>query len=134
MVALSGLYAVRIIGMISRLQVNSVETALMAKAPPRQVISSHWPPHDKPPLWVGWILPAQFCENVARVPQPCAMFLFKTTISLDLVWHEMGIIFVIMFREIVAQINGRGDSLRWPRDTLYPLKRRSLGRYSSLAD
>jgi hypothetical protein len=37
------------------------------------------------------------------------------------------------------RINGRGDPLRWPRDTLYPQKnfadkRRSLGRYSSLAD
>jgi hypothetical protein len=35
---------------------------------------------------------------------------------------------------------GRGDPLRWPRNTLYPQKlaltspRRSLGRYSSLAD
>jgi hypothetical protein len=33
---------------------------------------------------------------------------------------------------------GRGDPLRWSRDTLYPqklaYKRRSLGRYSSLAD
>jgi hypothetical protein len=29
---------------------------------------------------------------------------------------------------------GRGDPSRWPRGTLFPEKRRSLGRYSSLAD
>jgi hypothetical protein len=23
---------------------------------------------------------------------------------------------------LIKKINGRGDSLRWPRDTLYPLK------------
>jgi hypothetical protein len=41
-----------------------------------------------------------------------------------------------------TDINGRKDPLRLPRDTLYPQKfftnfankRRSLGRYSSLAD
>jgi hypothetical protein len=40
------------------------------------------------------------------------------------------------------RINGRGDPLRWPRDTLSPQKvgtnfadkRRSLGLYNSLAD
>jgi hypothetical protein len=40
------------------------------------------------------------------------------------------------------EINGCGESLRWPRDTLYPLKvdtnfadrRQSLGRYSLLAN
>jgi hypothetical protein len=40
------------------------------------------------------------------------------------------------------RIDGRGEQLRWPRDTLYPQKlvltspdkRRSLGWYSSLAD
>jgi hypothetical protein len=41
-----------------------------------------------------------------------------------------------------TEINGRGDPLRWPRDTLYPQKlgtnladkRRPFGLYSSLAD
>jgi hypothetical protein len=52
----------------------------------------------------------------------------------------------IMYPQIRSrktEINGRGESLRWPRNTLYLLKLaltsptsggRSVGRYSSLAD
>jgi hypothetical protein len=45
------LVVIRIIGAISGLcRVSSVEIALLAKSPRRQIIISYWPLRDKPPL------------------------------------------------------------------------------------